>query len=231
MPNRRWLATEKSWKKKMINRHMSTIRHHIFFLLKGARKYSLIFLMLGWISCDSVVPEEPFSPDYYITTVRLSMVELDELGVPTDIVSDASFSDPDGLGGYRPQVQPLVVRECKSYEGRLFLQDERPEVPKDISDVMQDEAGQFQAFYTLEGDDDAGKIIIINVLDSDENRVPLGLRFLADVKSIATAAFRLHIVVRYYPANHKDGMAESGYSLVNVNIPVSIIASPYACDE
>lgn len=171
------------------SRVLTDQRSKLFFSRPFRSKivYGLIFLMLcaGLTSCDSVMPEAPFSPELMITTVTVTMTELNDEGNPTNTAFRASFRDLDGLGGDLPHVNGLVVRECERYESTLMLLDERHDEPIDISNIIRADADQYQVFYSLIFAGEVFDLIDFNVVDVDADNLPLGLRFFADVEHYA----------------------------------------------
>ncbi len=105
------------------------------------------------LGCEEKNPAEPEEENEQelITTVTMTLTELDAAGNPTATVVTVNFKDLDGDGGAAPTIGTLTLKAGTNYRGTIALLNESVNPAENITEEIEDEADAHQFFYTPEG--------------------------------------------------------------------------------
>jgi hypothetical protein len=195
----------------------------------AADRHFLFALCLILITgCDAFAPTQPPGPEYEATAVVLQFTELRPDGSEL-AVFEGSFRDPDGVGGVAPSTSALLLRTPRRFSGALVIRDERSVEAVDLVKLLQQHDTGVQVFYDVYLDvenQETKSRLAIEATDTDHNGLPVGFQFQATAETtrLNTGSVRVH-VVRFQP-NAKNGTDRSGRTLIDVEIPIVVVAPP-----
>ncbi len=175
------------------------------------RRFILAVMALLLAACDSVQPTYSGPGEQeLITRVTLRLQRGDELYTAT-----ASDADGDGAGFV---IEELLLPADAVLEGSIEVADDINQ--ELISDEVAEEADEHQFFY-LPGGGVEGRIEV-EAVDTDENGLPVGLRFILRVSPGPEATGFLRVILSHYDAEPKDGVSRSGETDIDLSFPVRI---------
>lgn len=197
---------------------------NIFF--KKSQLCLLLVVAFGLIVISGC-KDNPADPDddneqELITSVTLTLTELDAAGNPTSTVATVNFKDPDGSGGAAPTIGTLTLKQGKNYSGTIKLLDETKTPAEEITVEVGSEKDAHQFFYTAK--EGAVGRVTVTILDKDSRNLPVGLQYRVAVSAGAVVAGKLNVVLSHYePASKKDGTTRSDESDIDIDFPVSVV--------
>jgi hypothetical protein len=132
-----------------------------------------------------------------------------------DYVFTASDADGDGAD---MDVESITLSTGASYTGSVAFFDDQngTEVTADI----REQAAHHQVFYELS--DQLSQLVLLTVDDTDENDLPLGLRFTLTTGGGSGASGTLRLVLSRFDNAVKDGTTRGETSAFDVDFPVAI---------
>jgi hypothetical protein len=159
---------------------------------------------------DDTVPEDE---QELITTVRLTLTSVSN---STEVVT-ATWKDTDGPGGTPPVISGLNLRQNAIYTGRIaFLDESRPNDPKDITEEVEEEEEDHEVFYTV-----TGANLVVSSRNLDAKGLPLGTR--ANFATGAASAGTLKIILKHKPGTKAAGdQSTKGETDVEADLPIQI---------
>jgi hypothetical protein len=163
-------------------------------------------------------PEE--NPQELITSVTMTLTELDAAGNPTATKATVNFKDLDGSGGNAPTIGTLTLKQGKSYNGEISLLDETKNPVDNVTEEIENEKDVHQFFFTPEGGI-VGRVTV-TITDKDSKNLPVGLQYRVVVSAGAVVSGNLNVVLSHFDAAPKDGVNRSDESDVDIDFPVNI---------
>jgi hypothetical protein len=157
--------------------------------------------------------EGPDDEQELITTVRLTLTNVSN---STELAT-ATWRDTDGPGGAAPVITALTLKPNTTYTGRVqFLDESKPNDPKDITEEVEEEDDEHEVFYIV-----TGANLTITNRNTDSKELPLGTR--ANFASGAASTGILRVVLKHKPGNKAAGdQATKGETDVEADLPVQI---------
>lgn len=176
----------------------------------------ILFLGLIMISCTDNPASNIDGPgeEELITQVTLTLVD----GNSSE--TTVSWQDQDGPGGNDPVVGTLQLQAGTTYTGTIELLDTTKDPVEDITQEVREEDDEHQFFYTV-GDSISDRLDI-EVTDTDENGLPVGLEYSVTVSAGDAASGSLNVVLSHYDDAPKDGTTRSDETDIDIDIPVEI---------
>lgn len=176
-----------------------------------------ILLALFSASCkkDEQKPSEGVNEEVpeNITTVILKFSPLVQ-----DSIDTASFtvtwSDPDGVNGNEPEIDPVVLRPGRNYAVSIGLWDHSDAEPVDLTSEIEEEAKAHIFCYTPAG----GADLDITRTDTD-GTFKVGLETTWFAGNVSEG--KVGIVLKHQPGG-KDGTCDQGETDVDVVFPIVI---------
>jgi hypothetical protein len=155
--------------------------------MKSTRKSILmaIIAMAMMAGCKKDEPA-PVEDNENLTTLRLKFTE-------SGTTSTFTFRDLDGAGGNAPTIDKISLKPNKTYTMVVEILDESKTPASIISDAIYDERDQHLFEYIAT----PATILSVITTDKDTRGLPLGLT--ASVKTTATGAGKLKVVLHHQP--------------------------------
>ena len=179
--------------------------------IKKSLKYILPLLLLGLIvSCKDNPASGDDGPgeEELITQVTLTLTASD------NSETSVTWEDSDGPGGNSP------VQAGMTYTGTIELLNTTESPAEDITEEVREEDDEHQFFYTVEGG--ANGRVTVDITDTDENGLPVGLEYTVTVSDGDAATGSLNVVLSHYDDAPKDGTTRSDETDIDIDIPVEI---------
>lgn len=133
------------------------------------------------------------------------------------------IDDPDGNGPTAPsaQVGTLTLARGVTYTGTVKFENRLVNPVEDITEEVEDEAGEHRVFYTV-----SSTGVTLTTTDVDSQNRPLGLRFTKAVAAnAATGAGTIGVVLCHYDAVPKVGSATSCTGETDINVTFNMTVS------
>jgi hypothetical protein len=159
---------------------------------------------------DDAIPEDE---QELITTVRITLTNVANT---TEVVT-ATWKDADGPGGTAPVISGLNLRQNAIYTGRVaFLDESRPNDPRDITEEVEEEEADHEVFYTV-----TGANLVVSGKNLDAQGLPLGIR--ANFTAGAASTGTLKIILKHKPGTKAAGdQVTKGETDVEADLPIQI---------
>jgi hypothetical protein len=162
------------------------------------------------MGCKPSTPPDP-NEEELITTVLIQL--RDSSGVEAN--KSFMYKDADGDGGAAPTVFDTIrLTNNKTYFADLYFLDDSKQPADTISKEIVAEANEHLICYTA-----SGVAMPIQLLDKDDNNLPLGLK--STWRTESTASGSLRIVLKHQPGN-KNGSCELGSSDVDLTFQLRV---------
>ena len=149
-----------------------------------------------------------------ITQVKLTLT------APDDSQTTVTWEDEDGPGGNDPVIGTLELQAGTTYSGTIELLDTTKDPAEDITEEVREEAEEHQFFYSVEGD--ASNQVTVQITDTDENGLPVGLEYSVEVTGESGTTGTLNVVLSHYDDEPKDGQTRSDETDVDIDIPITV---------
>jgi hypothetical protein len=165
--------------------------------LKNILLVGVIFSSLVLSGCKDHDDPEPVNEEELITTVKLIFTEADNAGAtPLTFV----WKDLDGSGSAAPEIDDIALKANTAYTMKLELLDESKNPAGNITEEVEEEAGEHQFFFDVEG-----LTISIAYSDEDGDGNPVGLD--NDITTGAAGTGSLTVTLRHEPDKSAAGVS------------------------
>ncbi|MEZ4804448.1 MAG: hypothetical protein R2852_02895 [Bacteroidia bacterium] len=179
-------------------------------------KNALLLICITSIAITACKTEEP-KPDQapeneneLITTVQLEFEDS-----VTQLKSYAVFKDLDGDGGNNPShFDTIYLDSQRTYFTRILLLDESKTPADTISNEVLEEANDHLFVFKADGLN-----LNVQILDKDQNNLPLGL--YSRWKTGSSGMGKVNVTLKHQPGL-KDGTAAPGESDISLDFETQI---------
>lgn len=163
----------------------------VSFLRGGLLLFALAFFVAA---CDSTEPDDDGAgEEEVISNVTITLTN------PTDnstVAAEAVFDE----AGVKQSAETLTLNAGTSYTGTIDLRNRFE--GESITEEIEEEAGEHQFFYDVQGDLDGG--VMVTITDTDENGLPVGLEFEVVVAEDLSGSGELRVVLGHYDERPKE---------------------------
>ncbi len=165
------------------------------------------------VACKKDKPKPQDPPKNESELITAVLVKLQDSA--TGNIEFYKFSDPDGEGGNNPtQMDSIFLLNNKTYFSTLYFLDESGTKSDTINHEILEEAHEHLIVFSTNFSG-----MFIQILDKDNNNLPLGL--FSKWKTLSTGNFKLKISLKHQP-DIKDGSPEKGETDAEVDFNVKI---------
>ena len=162
--------------------------------------------------CDSNDDSAEATPIDLVTQLVFSLQAAED-----DTILTSTVTADEGLDGdANITVDALTLTAGMSYNGTLELFNDSDDLTNDLIDGSD----TYQFFYAISGD--VADAVTLDVTDTDNNGLPLGLTITLSVNAEITGEGTLQVQLSRYDDGEKDGVTLSDTIPVDVTIPLII---------
>ena len=138
-----------------------------------------------------------------ITSVTLTLEELDDQGNATGTTVSAVWDDSDGPGGSAPTIETLQLKQGTTYQGSIELLDTTKDPVENITEEVEEEADEHQFFYIFNVDGNESDTIQVTRNDTDSQGLALGLNYTLSVSNDAPEG-GLRVILLHFEDAEKE---------------------------
>jgi hypothetical protein len=188
--------------------------------LKSHILSSILLVIVVSQGCREHEIVDPLNEQELITTITLSLQQLNEQGEPAGELLTYSWRDEDGSGN--PVIDQVILNSGSRYLLEMEILDESKTPVGSITEEIIEEGSEHQFFYEV-----SGPSMSFEYDDEDENGKPIGLRSIVDVGQAGVGT--LTVVLRHAPEKDAPGVTEGdianagGETDIEAVFPLSVV--------
>lgn len=177
---------------------------------------ALLASTLFFSSCSEDVISDPPNESELITDIVITMTNT----LDASDVAVFNYSDPDGdAGSTVAMITGDTLQSGQNYNCSIDVFDKSKSPVDTVTSEIEEEANAHRFDFTLEGAS-AGKAAF-NIIDKDDNNLPLGLTFITTVSPDAASSGVFRVTLNHFDKVTK-GLENKDETDIDISFPIII---------